>query len=388
MSSKEDVPGMRDTTRMQTRVITGGRPAGGGRPLNVPIVMASNFHSADHAAVDGAREYARDDATPGWEALESVVGDLEGGSAVAFSSGMAAAAAVLDLLPVRSRVIAPTDCYLGVGALLTDGADNGRWDVERVDVANTEAVLATLADETPADLLWLESPTNPLLEVADLPTLCAAGRAAGGIVVVDNTFATPLRQQPLSLGAHIVVHSATKFVGGHSDLLMGLAVAAEALTAEGLRHRRALAGATPGGLETFLALRGIRTLAIRLERGEYNAGILARRLAEHPAVTRVRYPGLPGDPGHARTTAQTTGFGAVLAFELVDAAHADAVCAAVRVVTSATSLGGVESTIERRAKLPGQEHVPPGLLRLSVGCEHVEDLWDDLTTAITATRTR
>ncbi len=357
----------------QTTLVTTGRGGGPGQPLNVPLVLASTFR----AGPDGGREYSRDDGTPTWEALEEVVGALEGGEAVAFASGMAAAAAVLDLLPVGARVVAPTDCYAGVRALLADGAALGRWAVDLVDVTDTDAVLAAAAG---ADLLWLESPTNPLLEVADLRVLCAAD---GPLVAVDNTFATPLLQRPLALGADVVVHSATKFIGGHSDLLLGLAVAEGAL-AQRLRHRRELAGATPGAVEAFLALRGVRTMALRLEQGQRSAGELARRLSGHAAVQRVRYPGLPSDPGHARAAAQMAGPGAVLSFELRDAATADAVCAAVRVVHAATSLGGVESTMERRAKLPGQEHLPPGLLRLSVGCEHVEDLWSDLEQALSA----
>ena len=367
------------TRHIETAVVAAGRPSGDGEPLNVPVVLASTFHAASGTnAVDG-REYSRDDGTQAWEAFEEVLGELEGGTAVTFSSGMAAAAAVFDLLPAGAHVVAPSDCYTGVRGLLTDGEPLGRWSFELVDITDTSA--ATKAAGR-ADLLWLESPTNPLLDVADLPALCAAGRAGGALVAVDNTFATSLLQQPLALGADVVMHSATKFIGGHSDLLLGAVVAANPDLAARVRRRRLLAGATPGALETYLALRGVRTMAVRLERGQRSAGELARRLAEHPAVVRVRYPGLPDDPGHTRATSQMSGFGAVLAFELPDAAAADAVCAAVRVVTSATSLGGVESTIERRAKLPGQEHIPPGLLRLSVGCEHIEDLWDDLAAAI------
>ena len=237
----------------------------------------------------------------------------------------------------------------------------------------------------PADLLWLESPTNPLIDVADLTALCRAGREAGALVVVDNTFATPLGQQPLALGADLVLHSATKFIGGHSDLLTGIAVAASEELAARLVRRRQLAGATPGALEAFLALRGLRTLPVRLARAQESAGVLAARLLDHPAVERVRYPGLADDPGHALAARQMNGFGAMLSFEVRGgAAAADAVCRALRVVTNATSLGGVESTIERRAKLAGQEHIPPGLLRFSVGVEHVEDLWDDLSAALTA----
>jgi cystathionine gamma-synthase len=379
----DDQPATRAGLRPETVLICAGRPSHAGNgPLNVPVVLASNFHAGAQEAPpveDGDRAYARTDATPTWEALETAVGQVEGGHAVAFSSGMAAIAAVLDLLPADARVVAPTDCYFGVGELLADGQKQRRWVVDRVDLTDAASVRAAV---TGADLLWLETPSNPLLDIADLPALCAAGRDAGAIVGVDNTFATPLLQQPLALGADVVVHSATKFIGGHSDLLSGITIAREQALAERLRYRRGLSGATPGALEAFLALRGLRTLALRLDHGQRNAGELARRLDAHPAVGRVRYPGLPGHPGHRTAAAQMTGFGAVLAFEVTDAGTADRLCDAVQVIVHATSLGGVETTIERRSKLPGQEHLPPGLLRLSVGCEHVDDLWNDLNSAI------
>lgn len=374
--------GRRPARRPQTALIAAGRPADEpGQPLNVPIVLASNFRAGNWGQA-GGREYSRDDATPGWEALEEVVGELEGGEAVAFASGMGAAAAVLDLVPAGAQVMAPTDCYAGIHALLADGQQQRRWHVDLVDVTDTAAAVAAARR---ADLVWLESPTNPRLDIADLPALCTAARDGGALVAVDNTFATPLLQQPLALGAHMAMHSAAKFMGGHSDLLLGLAVADSPELGGRLRRRREVAGAVPGALEAFLVLRGLRTLALRLDQGQRSAADLARRLADHPAVTRVRYPGLPGHPGHARAAAQMTGFGAVLGFEVKTAAAANAVCDSVRVIRSATSLGGVESTIERRAKLPGQEHLPPGFLRLSVGCEHIEDLWDDLTSALAQT---
>jgi cystathionine gamma-synthase len=369
--------------RPETAVICAGRSRrGGSGPLNVPVVLASNFHASPTEApgmAEGSRAYARTDATPTWEALEGAVGQVEGGHAVAFSSGMAAVAAVLDLVPAGGRIVAPNDCYFGVGELLADGQQQGRWAVDRLDLTDTASVQAVVAG---ADLLWLETPSNPLLDVADLPALCAAGRHAGAIVGVDNTFATPLLQQPLALGADVVVHSATKFIGGHSDLLSGIAIAGEEALAGRLRHRRGLSGATPGALEAFLALRGLRTLALRLDRGQHNAGELARRLDAHTAVSRVRYPGLPSHPGHHTAATQMSGFGAVLAFEVADAPTADRICSAVQLMVHATSLGGVESTIERRSNLPGQGHLPPGLLRLSVGCEHIDDLWNDLNTAL------
>ncbi len=367
--------------RVETRLAILGRGVHRpGQPLNVPIVPASNFR----AAPDGSagREYSRDDGTPGWEAFEELIADLEGGPAVSFSSGMAAIAGVLELLPVGARVVAPRDSYTGLRALLEDGAAvGGRWSVRTVDMTDAGALLAAVAD---ADLVWLETPSNPLLDVVDIAEVAAAASAAGALVAVDNTFATPLLQNPLGLGADLVVHSATKFIGGHSDLLLGAVVCRRLEDRARLVRRREVAGATPGALECFLALRGARTLAVRLRQAQDSAGELARRLAAHPAVGRVRYPGLPDDPHHALAARQMRGFGAVLGFEVADAATADAVCAHVRVVAHATSVGGVESTIERRAKLPGQEHVPPGLVRLSVGCEHVEDLWADLAAALAA----
>src|SRR5581483_819824 len=285
----DEPPGLRP----ETTLICAGRPGhAAGGPLNVPVVLASNFHArplaepgsgADGSGADG-RAYSRSDATPTWEALEAVVGQLEGGRAVAFSSGMAAVAALLDLVPAGGRIVAPADCYFGVGELLADAQQQGRWAVDRVDLTDTATVQAAVAG---AGLLWLETPSNPLMDIADLPALCAAGRQAGAIVGVDNTFATPLLQQPLALGADVVVHSATKFIGGHSDLLSGITIAREQALADRLRHRRGMTGATPGALEAFLALRGLRTLALRLDRGQANAGELARRLDAHPAVSRV-----------------------------------------------------------------------------------------------------
>jgi cystathionine gamma-synthase len=381
------------TARVETRLVGRGRGRrAAGEPLNVPIVPASNFRprpSAGPAAEPGSqgagslgREYSRDDGTVSWEALEDLVGDLEGGSAVCFSSGMAAIAAVLDLLPAGAKVVRPTDCYSGVGALLGDGQHLGRWQVSVVDTTDQAQVLRLLPG---AALLWLETPSNPLLDVSDIARLADAAHAAGAVVAADNTFATPLLQNPLSLGADYVVHSATKFIGGHSDLLLGVAVASNPADRDRLARRREVAGATPGALECFLALRGARTLAVRLDRAQANAAALADRLNSHPAVRRVRYPRLPGHPQHALAAAQMRGYGAVLAFEVADAATADAVCDHLQVIEAATSVGGVESTIERRARLPGQEHVPAGLLRLSVGCEHVDDLWTDLDTALRAT---
>jgi cystathionine gamma-synthase len=234
-----------------------------------------------------------------------------------------------------------------------------------------------------ADLIWLESPSNPLLTVSDVSAICAAERKAGAILAVDNTFATPLNQRPLEYGATVSIQSATKFIGGHSDLLAGVASTRDDLLHRALRKRRELAGATPGTIETFLAVRGARTMALRLDRAQANAASLAELLTTHPSVQRVRYPGSPSHPTHAIACRNLKGFGTIISFDIDGgAAAADAVCRNVRLIRHATSLGAVESTIERRAKVPGQEHLPPSLLRLSVGVEHCEDLWADLQAAL------
>jgi cystathionine gamma-synthase len=348
-----------------------------GAPLNVPPVLASNFE------LGSGRAYSRDDATPTWEALEELLGGLEGGVAVAFASGMGAIAAVFDLLPVSALVALGDDCYQGVAGLAAAGAAQGRWHLVRLPVDDTAGWLEAAGH---ADLLWLESPSNPLLVVADLPAVCAVRRKPDALVAVDSTFATPLVQRPLELGADLVVHSATKYLGGHSDLLLGAAVARSDALAQRLRERRKLAGATPGALEAYLATRGVRTLALRLERASASAAQLAERLDDHPDVTVVRYPGRASHPTHALARGFMRGFGAIVSFDVRGGAErADAVCRSLRIIRHATSLGGVESTIERRAAVPGQTHLPPGLLRLSVGCEHVNDQWDDLDQALART---
>jgi len=355
-------------------LVSAGRPDQPGAPLNTPLVPASNF------LLGGDREYSRDGGTATWEALETVVGGLEGGEALAFSSGMAAAAAVFDQLATGAEVVLPDDCYQGVVALAKTLAEKGRWRVRRLAVEDTGGWQAAAAS---ADLLWLESPSNPLLKIADVQAICAAPRKPGALVAVDNTFATPLNQRPLQLGADICMHSATKFIGGHSDLLAGMLVAREPKLLAALRTARTLGGATPGTLEAWLATRGLRTLALRFERAQDNAVRLARWLEQHPQVEVVRYPGLASHPGHSTAAAQLDGFGTMISFDVRGGADAaDAVCLGLRLIRHASSLGAVESTMERRATNAGQEHLPPALLRLSVGIESLEDLQADLDQAL------
>lgn len=308
--------------------------------------------------------YAREDS-PTTSALEEALGALEGGSAITFSSGMGAANAALDLLPNGAVVVAPSAAYTGVAARLRELDAIGRVSLRVVDVDNLDAVTQACSG---ARLLWLESPTNPLLEVADIPACVQAAHANGARVLVDNTFATPIQQRPLLDGADIVMHSVTKALSGHSDLILGALVTRDAHLAADLRTRRVLLGASPSAFDAFLALRGIRTLPLRIERSQQNAQVIVSRLGEHPHISRVRYPG----------------FGTIAAIELHgDAAEAERVCERVRLWTHATSLGGVESLLERRRRWPLEsERVPETLIRLSFGIEGVEDLWADLDQAL------
>jgi cystathionine gamma-synthase len=237
---------MVNAVSIESWLVIAGREQRPGSPLNVPPCPASNFILGDR------RAYARDDGTPSWEALEEIVGGLEEGVSIAFASGMAAIAAVL----------LPDDCYQGVSGLAHIGHIKGRWSVRKISVTDTDGWLHACAE---ADLIRLESPSNPLLAVADLLAICAAPQKTGALLGVDNTFATPLNQRPLTLGADVSVQSVTKFIGGHSDLLGGVVTVRDGRLTAALRHARELAGATPGTLESFLAVRGARTLALRLD---------------------------------------------------------------------------------------------------------------------------
>lgn len=347
-----------DDLSVATRLVAGARPTGPGAPLNPAVEFTSTYRA------DGPVDYARS-GNPTWSAFEEVLGDLEGGQALAFASGMGAIAAAGGLAKPGGVVVAPRHSYSGTGAWLRRAAEKGAIELRVVDIADTDTTIAALDG---ASLLWAESPTNPMLEVADLPTLFSAARAAGAVSVCDNTFSTPLLSRPLELGADVVVHSVTKYLAGHADVLLGATVTADAGLYEHLLRSRTLDGAIPGPMETWLALRGMRTLHLRWERACANAAQLAERAADHPAVTRVRYPGS----------------GAIVALEVVGGrTGAERVEQAVQVWTCATSLGGVESLLERRRRHALEpDTVPEDLLRLSVGVEDVDDLWRDLSRAL------
>ncbi|HSL97427.1 MAG TPA: aminotransferase class I/II-fold pyridoxal phosphate-dependent enzyme [Candidatus Deferrimicrobiaceae bacterium] len=348
----------------ETIAAIAGRPGRSpGAPLNAPIVPASTYHHG------GDPVYGRD-GNPGWEALEAALGTLEHGHCVTFASGLAATTAILDELPQGGRVIAQRAPYYGVAELLRERAGRGQIELETHPALTAEGLAGTIAG---AALVWIESPSNPMLDVVDLGAVIAVAKRAGALVVVDNTFATPFGQTPIALGADLVLHSVTKLIGGHSDLLLGAVVAADPAIHERLRARRSMTGATPGVLEAHLALRGLRTLPVRFERAQATARELAARLERHPRVSLVRYPGT----------------GTIISFETAGAGDdAEAVCEATRLIVHATSLGGVESTMERRARYASERAVgtPETLIRLSVGLEHLDDLWRDLERAFAVAR--
>jgi cystathionine gamma-synthase len=343
----------------ETSAISAGRPeAAPDAPLNPPIVLTSTYHAGGPV---GYGRYGNES----WSALETAIGELEGGATLSFSSGMAAISAVFSILPIGAPVVASNQGYSGVMGLLNQFQASGRLEVRFVEITNTEEVIAAMKG---AALVWLESPTNPCLDVADLPALITAAKKLGIGVAVDNTFATPLVQKPLIMGADIVMHSVTKFLAGHSDVVLGSLSTNDEALFKRLDEARRFNGSIPGPFEAWLALRGIRSFPVRFRAAENNAKDLVTRLSGHSKVTRVRYPG----------------FGAVISFE-VDGTAADAekVCESSQLITHATSLGGIESLWERRRRWALESpSVPEQLIRLSVGCEHVDDLWADIQQAL------
>jgi cystathionine gamma-synthase len=344
----------------ETSAITAGRPdATPDAPLNPPIILSSTYHAGGPV---GYGRYGNES----WSALEAAIGELEGGKTLSFSSGMAAVSAVFSILPIGAPIVASNQGYSGVMGLLNQLHSTGRLEVRFVEITNTDEVVAAMKG---AALVWLESPTNPCLDVADLPVLITAAKKLGIGVGVDNTFATPLVQKPLTMGADIVMHSVTKFLAGHSDVVLGSLSTNDEALYKRLEESRRFNGSVPGPFEAWLAVRGIRSFPIRFRAAERNARELVARLSQHPKITKVRYPD----------------FGAVVSFEVDGTAEAaQKVCESSQLITHATSLGGIESLWERRRRWAGESpSVPEQLIRLSVGCEHVDDLWADIQQALT-----
>jgi cystathionine gamma-lyase len=358
-----------------TRVVRAGLPEPQqGRPFLPGPVFAAPFHvSGDPAHADYG--YGRE-GHPTWDAYERALAELEGGEAVLFASGMAACTAVLlTCLRPGGSLTMPSDCYMHVREVAEEYLEERGVNVTLLPTA--ELVPGALPERI--DLLWLETPSNPGLDLCDIEALVAAAREREAVVAVDNTFATPLGQRPLALGADLSVTSATKHLCGHSDLLLGYVTARDPEQAEALRGWRSTTGSIAGPFETWLAHRSLATLDVRLERGEANALELARLLEGR--VSGLRYPGLSSDPAHELAKKQMSRFGTVLCFDLETRERAEAFLERARLVTDATSFGGVVTMAERRVRWGGDD-VPEGFIRLSAGCEATEDLVADVEQAL------
>lgn len=382
---------------METRVIHGGQAPEPATGAVMPPIFATSTFRQDSPGVHKGLDYGRSHNPTRW-ALERCVADIEGGRAgFAFASGLAAIAAVLELLPSGSHIIAGDDMYGGTYRLFERvRRDSAGLTFSYVDMADPDALAAAIRPET--RMVWVETPTNPMLKLADLTAIAALCHARGIISVCDNTFASPIVQRPLEHGIDIVVHSTTKYMNGHSDVIGGVAVvgAGDAQTglAEKLGFIQNSVGAIQGPFDSFLVLRGIKTLALRVERSSGNALLLAEWLEQQPRVAKVYYPGLESHPQHALARNQMHGFGGIVSIDLdTDIDGARRFLEACQVFTLAESLGGVESLIEHPA-LMTHASIPPerraelgigdGLIRLSVGIEHVEDQREDLRRALAA----
>ena len=363
----------------ESQVVAAGRPEK--KPdgaLNPAIALNSTFHEG------GPIGYGRY-GNEAWSALEEAISVLEGGKTLIFSSGMAAISSVYSLLPQGAIIVAAENGYQGTTTMLKKMHEAKKLEVRFVNLPNTDEVLKALPG---AQMLYLESPTNPAIEVVDLPVVIAAGKKTGSIVVVDSTLATPMVQNPLALGADIALHSVTKYLSGHSDILLGCVVTNDESIFERVEQARRYGGAIPGPFEAWIALRGLRTFALRMQRSQENAMELAKRLEKDPRVLRVRYPGLASDPYHERAKSFMKGFGAMISFEVkADIAQIDKMCNSSTLITNATSLGGVESIWERRRRWATESHtIPENLIRFSVGIENVDDLWSDIQSCFLAAK--
>jgi cystathionine gamma-synthase len=358
----------------------------------VPVIsLSTNYEQQPDGSYPDGRVYTRPD-NPTSEHVERLLAELEGGGGACalFASGMAAATAVFQALRPGDHVLVSRALYWGVRAWLTEFALTWGLDVEFIDTTDLDAVAAAIRPDR-TQLLWAETPANPMWEITDLAAACGLAHAAGVRVAVDNTVATPVLTRPFELGADLVVHSASKYLNGHGDVLAGAVLAArqDPFWAR-IRSWRHTAGAMPGPFEAWLLQRGLRTLFLRVHRASGTALALASHFSRHPALSAVLYPGLPDHPGHEIAARQMTGgFGRMLSIRLAGGAgHAQAVLREVRVIKRATSLGGVESLIEQRRRTEGRSSpVPDDLLRISAGIEAPGDLIADLEAALDAAGT-
>lgn len=377
--------------RLGTRVIHGGQAPEPATGAIMPPIFATSTYVQESPGVHKGYDYSRT-ANPTRGAWERCIADLEGGvQGFAFASGMAATATVLELLPSGSRVVAMDDLYGGSYRLFRRVRERSAGlKFDFVDLSDADAVASAVTDDVA--MVWLETPTNPMLKLADIQAVASAAQAAGALLVVDNTFATPMLQQPLALGADIVVHSATKYLGGHSDVVSGVAVAGSEALAEELAFLQNSAGAVAGPFDAYLALRGVKTLAVRMDRHCENARRVASFLDQHDAVADVIYPGLPRHPQHELAGRQMHDTGGIVSAVVEGGLPgATRMLERCRVFALAESLGGVESLIEHpavmtHASVPEANRrrlgISDGLIRLSVGIEDSDDLVEDLAQAL------
>lgn len=371
----------------ETRAIHAGQPPDPVTGAVVPPLSFSTTFAQEEVGRHRGYEYSRS-GNPTRAALETCLADLEAAArGLAFASGLAAEDAVFRTLTPGDHVIFPSDAYGGTFRLIDKVWGPMGVAHTPVDLSSPQAIEAAWRDET--RLVWIETPSNPLLSIVDIAAVASLAHARGAAVVVDNTFATPYLQHPLGLGADVVVHSSTKYLGGHSDVVGGFLAVSDPGLGERLAFLQNAAGAVPGPMDCYLLLRGLKTLAVRMDRHCANAEAVARWLTTHPAVAEVRYPGLPEHPGHAVARRQMSGFGGMVSFVLGSGETAALqVARSTRVFTLAESLGAVESLIEHphrmtHASTAGSAlQVDPGLLRLSVGIETLEDLLEDLDQAL------
>ncbi len=378
---------MRDSMRFATRAIHAAQPSDPSTGALIAPIYQTSTYEQESPGVNRGFDYSRTN-NPTRQRLEDVLAELEGVQHCAvFASGLAAEHAVLQAyLRPRDEVIVPVDVYGGTYRLLNRVFAGFELTITPVDTTNLDAVAAAITTKT--RLVWLETPTNPRLLVSDIQAIAGLAHATGALVVVDNTFATPVFQQPFALGADLVVHSVTKYLAGHSDLIQGAVLARDAAVFEPVKFLQNAIGAVPAPLDCWLTLRGLKTLELRVQRHAENAGRIAEALTSHPAVRRVYYPGLADHPGHRVAKQQMTGFGGMLSFEL-DGTVEDvtAFVSGRRFFTLGESLGGVKSLVchparMTHASIPADQRAALGLsdtlIRLSPGIEHAEDLIADL----------
>ena len=372
-----------------TRCVHGAGPADPVTGAVVPPISVASTFAQDGVGGLRAFEYARS-GNPTRAALEAHLAALEGAThGFAFASGLAAEDALLRTVAPGEHVLMPDDAYGGTVRLALQVHAPAGTHVDTVDLSDLDAVAAAWRPDT--RMVWVETPTNPLLTIVDIAAVCELAHDRGAVVVVDNTFATPALQQPLALGADAVVHSTTKYLGGHSDVVGGFVATSHERLAERVGFLQNAAGAVPGPFDCYLVHRGARTLALRMERHSATAAAVAALLVDHPAVTEVRWPGLPSHPGHEVAARQMSGFGGMVSFRLAGGEQAALdVCARARVFTLAESLGAVESLIEHPGRMTHSSvagttnEVPADLVRLSVGIEDPADLLEDLSQALEA----